>query len=199
MKKKLILALIVFVAGIIVGLTVDIDKSETSEKSTPKETTTQVTTQKKDGNKQATQSKQSVTKQEPVEKKQMLETTSVKQEQPQETEPEVTNRQNVSQTSPEATLNILTDFLKEYGANLTLKGAEDSKRNEVQTVINRTNKLKGTDYYQKALDEIKKYCPQYAEEYEKNGKYFESESDFYEAYITDNYSKILRKNKKSKK
>lgn len=199
MKKKLILALIVFIAGIIVGLTVDIDKSEKSEKSKPKATTTQVTTQKNESNKQATPSKQSVTKQEPVEKKQMLETTTAKQEPTQKSEPEVTNRQIVSQTSPEATLNILTDFLKEYGANLTLKGAEDSKRNEVQTVLNRTNKLKGTDYYQKALDEINKYCPQYAEEYEKNGKYFESESDFYEAYITDNYSKILRKNKKSKK
>lgn len=48
-------------------------------------------------------------------------------------------------------------------------------------------------------NEIISLDPKAQKEYEKNGQYFESADDFFGAYITSNYSSILKANKKAKK
>lgn len=95
----------------------------------------------------------------------------------------------------EETYLSLSEFLKTKGKSLRLKEARKKASGEEASVIATMDKLQGTKFYTMALADIKENCPKYASEYKKNGKYFASEADFYEAYISTDYSKILKDNK----
>jgi len=90
----------------------------------------------------------------------------------------------------------LTDILESKGKSLKLNEAEGSNRGYESNIIVQMNQLRGTKYYNNALKEIMRCCPKYASEYSKNGKYFASEAEFYQSYISTNYSKILKTKKK---
>ncbi len=90
----------------------------------------------------------------------------------------------------------LTDILESKGKSLKLNEAEGSNRGYESNIIVQMNQLRGTKYYNNALKEIMRCCPKYASEYSKNGKYFASEAEFYQSYISTDYSKKLKAKKK---
>lgn len=92
----------------------------------------------------------------------------------------------------------LSTLLENEGKSLKLCEAQNKEKGQEVNVISKMMQLRGTKYYNNALKDIVRYCPKYASEYSKNGKYFASEGDFYQAYINPDYSKILKANKKNK-
>jgi hypothetical protein len=96
-------------------------------------------------------------------------------------------------------------YLLEYEKRTTLKYLNENSqliqsmnfqkdKNEILTVINNCqNKF----YYNQVLDfviDINKYMNK---EWSKNGQFFESKVAFYDAYISDEYKKILKESKKN--
>ncbi len=61
------------------------------------------------------------------------------------------------------------------------------------------NEVKGKPYYNQVLEIIIKQNVELNREWEENGKYFENQSLFFNAYTSAKYKKILRINKKAKK
>lgn len=90
----------------------------------------------------------------------------------------------------------LTDILESKGKSLKLNEAEGLTKGYESTIVVQMNQLRGTKYYNNALKEIMRCCPKYASEYSKNGKYFASEAEFYQSYISTDYSKKLKAKKK---
>ncbi|MBR5956751.1 MAG: hypothetical protein IKZ99_00115 [Salinivirgaceae bacterium] len=93
----------------------------------------------------------------------------------------------------------LSKILEGEGKSLRLCEAQNQTKGQEAIVIGKMTQLYGTKYYNRALKDIVRCCPKYASEYSKNGKYFTSESEFYQAYITPNYSKTLKAKKKENK
>ena len=93
----------------------------------------------------------------------------------------------------------LSTLLESEGKSLKLCEAQKQTKGQEANVIGKMNQLRGTKYYSNALKDLVKYCPKYANEYSKNGKYFASEAEFYQAYIAPDYSKTLKAKKKENK
>lgn len=93
----------------------------------------------------------------------------------------------------------LSALLESEGKSLKLCEAQNQTKGQEANVIGKMGQLRGTKYYNNALIDIMRYCPKYASEYSKNGKYFASEAEFYQAYISPDYSKTLKAKKKEKK
>ena len=92
----------------------------------------------------------------------------------------------------------LMTLLADEGESLKLCEAQNKTKGKEANVIGKMSQLRGTKYYNDALNDLLGYCPRYADEYYKNGKYFASEAEFYQAYIAPNYSKTLKAKKKGK-
>ena len=92
----------------------------------------------------------------------------------------------------------LSTLLESEGKTLKLCEAQKQTKGQEANVIEKMSQLRGTKYYKNALMDIMSYCPKYASEYSKNGKYFASEAEFYQAYIAPDYSKTLKAKKKEK-
>ena len=92
----------------------------------------------------------------------------------------------------------LVTLLENDGKSLKLCEAKKLTKGQELNLIEKMSELQGTTYYNTALKGIAKYCPKYASEYSKNGKYFASDADFYQSYINPDYSKILKAKKKEK-
>ena len=105
-----------------------------------------------------------------------------------------TNSSNV-ETSSQIYLALIS-ILENNGKSLKLCEAQKLTKGQEVDVIKKMRLLQGTGLYYNALKEMLKYCPKYANEYSKNGKYFASEAEFYQAYIAPNYSKSLKAKKK---
>lgn len=90
----------------------------------------------------------------------------------------------------------LSTFLENEGKSIKLCEALNRTKGNEANVIGKMSQLRGTKYYNNALKDLVRYCPKYASEYSKNGKYFASEADFYQAYINPEYSKMLKTKKK---
>ncbi|MBO7476785.1 MAG: hypothetical protein J6U04_02485 [Salinivirgaceae bacterium] len=90
----------------------------------------------------------------------------------------------------------LMTLLADEGESLKLCEAQNKTRGKEANVIGKMSQLRGTQYYDEALNDLLGYCPRYADEYYKNGKYFASEAEFYQAYIAPDYSKTLKAKKK---
>ena len=93
----------------------------------------------------------------------------------------------------------LMTLLADEGESLKLCEAQNKTKGKEANVIGKMIQLRGTKYYNDALNDLLGYCPRYADEYYKNGKYFASEAEFYQAYVAPNYSKTLKAKKKEKK
>ena len=71
------------------------------------------------------------------------------------------------------------------------------KINEANVVVVAClNYTKSHYYYDKVVSYLIQTLPKAQKEYEKNGRYFNSEIDFFEAYTSDSYNKNLKENKK---
>ena len=92
----------------------------------------------------------------------------------------------------------LSTLLESEGKSLKLCEAQNKTKGLEATVIGKMSLLHGTKYYGNALKDLVRYCPKYASEYSKNGKYFASEAQFYQAYIAPDYSKKLKAKKKER-
>lgn len=111
------------------------------------------------------------------------------------------NKSTTSANSTDAsyqTYLALVTLLENDGKSLKLCEAKKLTKGQELNLIEKMSELRGTTYYNTALKGIAKYCPKYASEYSKNGKYFASEADFYQSYINPDYSKILKAKKKEK-
>jgi hypothetical protein len=92
----------------------------------------------------------------------------------------------------------LSTLLESEGKSLKLCEAQNQTKGREANVIGKMSQLNGTKYYGNALKDLVRYCPKYANEYSKNGKYFASEAEFYQAYIAPDYSKKLKAKKKER-
>ena len=108
-----------------------------------------------------------------------------------------TTSSNSTDASYQTYLALVT-LLENDGKSLKLCEAKKLTKGQELNLIEKMSELQGTTYYNTALKGIAKYCPKYASEYSKNGKYFASEADFYQSYINPDYSKILKAKKKEK-
>lgn len=84
---------------------------------------------------------------------------------------------------------------------LVFKGAKDVKKDNIASYyINSIEELKIIDsWYNSTLDEYFKADTKMAKEYEKIGYLFNSKKEFFEAYISADYKKILKMKKNAKK
>ncbi len=112
----------------------------------------------------------------------------------------VATTKSISKESDDSyqTYLALMTLLADEGESLKLCEAQNKTKGKEANVIGKMSQLRGTQYYNDALNDLLGYCPKYASEYSKNGKYFASDADFYQSYISTDYSKILKAKKKGK-
>ncbi len=83
-------------------------------------------------------------------------------------------------------------------SEINLKGATTSKKDAIKQYLDFVNEC--TEISQKAYPRIVKLMvtsnEKMSKEWSSNGKYFKSEIEFYEAYISENYKEILKSKKK---
>ena len=89
---------------------------------------------------------------------------------------------------------VLTQpLLSGGGSNYTGNFTDYSKSQSILSAISKNhNKV----YYSQLLDFVIETNKGLNKEWSKNGKYFDSKSDFYNAFLSDNYQQILKENKK---
>ncbi len=110
-----------------------------------------------------------------------------------------TNNSSTESDESYQTYLALSTLLENEGKSIKLCEAQNQTKGNEANVIGKMSQLRGTKYYNNALKDLVRYCPKYANEYSKNGKYFASEAEFYQAYIAPDYSKQLKAKKKEKK
>lgn len=79
---------------------------------------------------------------------------------------------------------------------VNLKKALASEKPEIRSIIDRLNYHKSQCYYGEALDLLFKYNAGLNKEWEKNGFLFKNKAEMYEAYISEDYAKILKSKKR---
>lgn len=86
--------------------------------------------------------------------------------------------------------------------SVSLKGVLTPNNKVQQDIAVYLKYLRENDYcksaYNEAIEMVFKVNKKINKEYEKNGKYFESKHDFFEAYITESYNDILKVRKKKR-
>jgi len=65
-----------------------------------------------------------------------------------------------------------------------------------KSILSAISESKTKLYYSQILDFVIETNKDMNKEWNKNGQYFENKSEFYNAYISDDYKKILKENKK---
>ncbi len=212
--KRIVIAIVVILIGFyfLSKETDDDKKSESTQKteqsttkkqstSTTKTTSNSKTTSGKSASTTASSSKSTVSNQ----KSTASNSTTTSSSNSTSTEPKsaasTTTNASTKNTTAEADISgeiykALTDILESKGKSLKLNEAEGLTKGYESTIVVQMNQLRGTKYYNNALKEIMRCCPKYASEYSKNGKYFASEAEFYQSYISTDYSKKLKAKKK---
>ena len=96
--------------------------------------------------------------------------------------------------------NVNLEALKKYvtsnGKNINLSNMKKKPNDQTSYVIKKLDELKRSYYYSDAVSYLIGAFPKVQKEYEKNGQYFKSEVEFFEAYTSDSYSSILKDKKK---
>lgn len=93
------------------------------------------------------------------------------------------------------------DF-KKHKFSSVLTGKYDTKNNLEDinafsvNLVNMVHTCEGSAYYDQIIDILLTHNPSLSAEYEKNGSYFSSEAEFYEAFISEGYKDILKSNKR---
>lgn len=79
---------------------------------------------------------------------------------------------------------------------LNFKKALSTSNEELKSLVNKINYLKGKYYYDDAIELVYIYNDRLMKEWEKNGTYFKSKTEMYEYYIGEDYDKVLKQRKK---
>lgn len=93
-------------------------------------------------------------------------------------------------------LNILKEKASKYSKEINIANIHKKPTARTSEIIKILNALKISYYYDKAVSYLIHELPKVKQEYDKNGKYFEDEIDFFEAYSSDSYKKQLKERKK---
>lgn len=104
---------------------------------------------------------------------------------------EIIRRDNAFQKLSELKIYVSDHIKKINLSNINKKPSE-----ETSEVVKILNTLKRTYFYDRAVSYLIGALPKVQNEYEKNGQYFKSEMEFFEAYTSDSYNNILKENKK---
>lgn len=193
----------IFVIGILCGVYFKTHLGDEKSPSTPTEKVAPSKATNKSTNEKASTGQTAATQQSQQSKEDVAtpaqeQTSNSKQVESETMIEEPVAKTTVTNPNEEAYLS-LSEFLKKKGKSLRLKEARKKASGEEASVISTMDKLQGTKFYTMGLEDIKENCSKYASEYRKNGKYFASDADFYEAYISADYSMILKENKKAAK
>lgn len=98
------------------------------------------------------------------------------------------------------TANDKLEGMKKYVPNhskkINVSNMNKKPNEETYEIIKVLNSLEKSYYYDRAVSYLIQALPKVQKEYEKNGMYFKSEVDFFKAYSSDSYGKILKENKK---
>lgn len=107
-----------------------------------------------------------------------------------EFEQEITNRKQL--------LSDLKQFERELSESKSanLKKGINSDKTDVKSVVDRMEYHQKHCYYDEALAILFKYNEGLSKEWERNGSYFKDKAEMYEAYISEDYAKILKTKKK---
>lgn len=79
---------------------------------------------------------------------------------------------------------------------LNFKKALSTSNEELKSLVNRINYLKGKYYYDDVIELVFIYNDRLIKEWGKNGTYFKSKTEMYEYYIGEDYDKVLKQRKK---
>lgn len=105
-----------------------------------------------------------------------------------------------SEISRRETANDKLEGMKKYVLNhskkINVSNMNKKPNEETYEIIKVLNSLEKSYYYDRAVSYLIQALPKVQKEYEKNGIYFKSEVDFFKAYSSDSYSKILKETKK---
>ena len=94
-------------------------------------------------------------------------------------------------------LSQMQTYAQTHSKDIKLSNINKKPNEATRRIINNIEYFKKSYYYSRAVKYLIQTFPKVLKEYEKNGSYFASELEFFEAYSSDSYSKIL-KDKKSK-
>ena len=94
-------------------------------------------------------------------------------------------------------LKKMQTYVQYYSKDIKLSNMNKKPNEETAEIIEYIAYFKKSYFYNRAVKYLIQTFPKVQKEYEKNGSYFASEIEFFEAYSSDSYSKIL-KDKKSK-
>lgn len=84
------------------------------------------------------------------------------------------------------------------GTNVSAK--DYTNENEIRrTILSLINESEDKSYYPQIMDFVIETNKGINREWTKNGQHFESKSEFYNAYLSDNYKDVLKDNKKKQK
>lgn len=104
-----------------------------------------------------------------------------------------------SEISQRETAYSKLDWMKKYVSGnikkINVSNMNKKPNEETYEIIKVLNSLEKSYYYDKAVSYLIQMLPKVQKEYEKNGKYFSSEVEFFKAYSSDSYGKILKENK----
>lgn len=104
-----------------------------------------------------------------------------------------------TRTNANNDLTILKSLIIQNVKDFNVSNINKKPNAHESRLITLLDNLKKSYYYDKAVDFIIQNLPKVQKEYEKNGHYFMTKKQFFEAYSSDSYSKILRENKKKYK
>ena len=93
-------------------------------------------------------------------------------------------------------LNILKEKASKYSKDIKIANMHKKPTEVTSDIIKILDALKISYYYDKAVSHLIHELPKVKQEYDKNGKYFKDEIDFFEAYSSDSYKKQLKEKKK---
>lgn len=92
-------------------------------------------------------------------------------------------------------LEGMKQYVSSHIKKINASNMNKKPNEETSEVIKVLNSLEKSYYYDKAVSYLIQALPKVQKEYEKNGKYFSSEVEFFKAYSSDSYGKILKENK----
>ena len=106
-------------------------------------------------------------------------------------EAELNNREQANSRLKEMKVYV-TAHLKD----INLSNVNKKPNAYTEQVMQYLTELKKSYYYDKGVSFLIQTMPKVQKEYEKNGQYFNSEIEFFEAYSSNSYSQTLKENKK---
>lgn len=94
-------------------------------------------------------------------------------------------------------LEKLKQYIASFGKKVKLSNMNKNPNDQTSYVIKRLGELKRSYYYYSdAVSYLIETFPKVQKEYEKNGQYFQSQVEFFDAYTSDSYSSVLKDKKK---